>query len=983
VIGKQSGSKQTGSFVSNEVTILGRVVMDMFSVIRRARPNLKRFTLNAVSKSLLGEQKEDVPPHMIAKLQDGTAATRHRLGVYCVRDSVLPLRLMDKLMLLIQLIEQARLCFVPIEFILTRGQQVKVVTLIYRFAAEEGMFVDWIPHDGADDGGKGFEGAIVIPPVAGFYDVPVVTLDFMSLYPSIMMAHNLCFTTLAKPAKRALIAPEKLATTPAGVTFVRDEYEVVENGETVTKPGHKGLLPSILARLLDARRAAKRDMAAAAAAGDVVRESIYNAKQLALKVVCNSVYGFTGARRGKLPCLEISGSVTAYGRDMINLTRTKIEERYCRKNGFSCDAKVIYGDSVTEDTPILVRRGQAIEIVRIDEMAEGGWSPWHRTKEAADCRLEVWTDQGWTNVKRVIRHTIPAEKHIIEVLTPTGVVKVTDEHSLLRPDGSMVDAKDVEVGTPLLHAICPESPCIETVSTNEAWQMGLFFADETAVEIADFYQPLFYDSSGNKRVPPFILSGPYAVRRAFFEGYYAGDGHKDNSGFVQCVVKGQIGAAGLFQIMSSIGYQVGIDTREDAHDIYCLAAIRAAECPWENPSVIKKIREVKHGVIFVFDLQTDNGHFSAGSGRLVGHNTDSVMIRINDKKMTMAEVMAFGREAAEYVTRFFRRPIKLEFEKVYNPYLLMKKKRYAGLYWTKPDKPDFLDKKGVESKRRGYPLFTEQAVDAVFELIIRQRDPAAAMAHALAQLQVLLDGEVGMDHLKINCGLTRDSKDFKKTVGTQNQLRDRMLERARRGEMALNDVPDIGDRIDYVMVAVGQRKNGKWLGAAAQRAEDPTYAFEHGLPLDYAWYAEKRYVDVMARILSFVDPDALRKLKAVTPRHVRARGVASGALAAFVRAGQTCAGCNARIMGAKRTPALCDRCRPSAGVLLMVRMAEVERLQAEQAALSGTCHRCQGDSFRPVTCSNNTCAIFYKRFETERACTDAERRMRQDFGELF
>jgi DNA polymerase elongation subunit (family B) len=55
-----------------------------------------------------------------------------------------------------------------------------------------------------------------------------------------------------------------------------------------------------------------------------------------------------------------------------------------------------------------------------------------------------------------------------------------------------------------------------------------------------------------------------------------------------------------------------------------------------------------------------------------------------------------GSEAAELVTKKFVKPIKLEFEKVYYPYLLINKKRYAGLYWTKPEKYDKMDSKGIE-----------------------------------------------------------------------------------------------------------------------------------------------------------------------------------------------------------------------------------------------------------------------------------------------
>lgn len=68
-------------------------------------------------------------------------------------------------------------------------------------------------------------------------------------------------------------------------------------------------------------------------------------RQLALKISANSVYGFTGAQVGQLPCLAISGSVTAFGRQMIELTKKTVEEVYCKANGYKFDADVIYGDT--------------------------------------------------------------------------------------------------------------------------------------------------------------------------------------------------------------------------------------------------------------------------------------------------------------------------------------------------------------------------------------------------------------------------------------------------------------------------------------------------------------------------------------------------------------------------------------------------------------------------------------------------------------
>lgn len=86
----------------------------------------------------------------------------------------------------------------------------------------------------------------------------------------------------------------------------------------------KGLLPQILESLLAARKRAKNELKQET---DPFRRGVLNGRQLALKVSANSVYGFTGATVGKLPCLEISASVTAFGRQMIDMTKSAVEER--------------------------------------------------------------------------------------------------------------------------------------------------------------------------------------------------------------------------------------------------------------------------------------------------------------------------------------------------------------------------------------------------------------------------------------------------------------------------------------------------------------------------------------------------------------------------------------------------------------------------------------------------------------------------------
>merc|ERR1719446_238139 len=145
-----------------------------------------------------------------------------------------------------------------------------------------------------------------------------------------MMAHNLCYTTLIPPQMvNKIDSSVPVTKTPSGCSFVKKETR-------------QGLLPMILEELLAARKRAKKAMAEAT---DPLTESVLNGRQLALKISANSVYGFTGATVGQLPCLEISSSVTAFGRTMIDSTKSQVEAKYTIANGYAHDAQVVYGDT--------------------------------------------------------------------------------------------------------------------------------------------------------------------------------------------------------------------------------------------------------------------------------------------------------------------------------------------------------------------------------------------------------------------------------------------------------------------------------------------------------------------------------------------------------------------------------------------------------------------------------------------------------------
>ena len=321
-------SKQIGNRDTKATNTNGRIQLDLLQLIQRDH-HLRSYTLNSVCAQFLGEQKEDVHHSMITELHNGTPDSRRRLAVYCLKDAYLPQRLMDKLMCLVNYTEMARVTGVPFNYLLSRGQQVKFISQMFRKTLEQQLIVPNLKNEGPDEQ---YEGATVIEPSRGYYDVPVATLDFASLYPSIIQAHNLCYTTLLNKTmvdKLQLKKDEDYILTPNGDLFC-------------TTKVRKGLLTQILEELLNSRKRAKKEMATET---DPFKKAVLNGRQLALKISANSVYGLTGATNGKLPCLAIASSTTAYGRQMIEKTKAEVEGKYRISNGYSHDAEVIYGDT--------------------------------------------------------------------------------------------------------------------------------------------------------------------------------------------------------------------------------------------------------------------------------------------------------------------------------------------------------------------------------------------------------------------------------------------------------------------------------------------------------------------------------------------------------------------------------------------------------------------------------------------------------------
>lgn len=341
LVEKTLSSSALGSNQLKMVPMVGRYVFDLFQDIKREH-KLESYSLNSVSKHFLNDQKNDMPVREIfRRYKDGDPSELGEVAAYCIKDTELPHALMKKLFTVENLIEMAKATWVPLSYLSERGQQIKVYSQLSRKARELGFMIPVMQLKGTDDK---YQGATVLEAQTGAYYGPITALDFASLYPSIMCAHNLCYSTM--------VMNPKYDNLP-GVTYEQfGQYRFAqtlraEEGTILPVPS---LLPAILTELKQFRKKAKKLMAQSEG---TPMYGVYNGQQLAYKISMNSVYGFTGASKGMLPLLAIASTVTMRGRQMIEETKNYVEANFP-------GAKVRYGDtdSVMVEFDVQGRTGQ-------------------------------------------------------------------------------------------------------------------------------------------------------------------------------------------------------------------------------------------------------------------------------------------------------------------------------------------------------------------------------------------------------------------------------------------------------------------------------------------------------------------------------------------------------------------------------------------------------------------------------------------------
>ena len=692
--------------------------------------------------------KDDVTPKDIFRMTNGTADDRAVIAKYCIQDCNLVHYLFNKSDILTGYIEMAKICSVPINFLVMRGQGIKLTSFIAKKCREKRTLMPVIEKGALDEG---YEGAIVLDPKCDLYlDNPVACVDYASLYPSSMISENLSHDSKVWTRTYDLAGNileewgekdemgnfiydnlpgyEYVDVTYPTYTYVRktptSTPEKIKTGQKLCRfvqPNASGqgdaIMPSILKELLKARKDTRKIQKEEK---DAFMHQVLEQRQLGYKLTANSLYGQCGAKTSTFYEIDVAASTTATGQKLLTYAKRIIEECYgnsiCETQNYGpvlTKAEYIYGDSVAEYTPVYIstfRKSEEnidkddlyrmIDIVTIEKLAEkygnNNWipclEPGKQEKEVCELKdVETWTDKGWTKLNRIIRHKLAPHKKMIRILTHTGLVDVTDDHSLITKDGDEISPKEVIIGTELLHnkLPIPDNKYNNNISEDEAKIMGFFFGDgscgeyncpsgiksswalkNASEEIINKYLQLCkkvytrfewvimptLESSGvykisprckrygsisefvkkyrskmysdkSKIIPIEIINGNFNIRQAFFEGLYDADGDKEVANKYIRIDQKNQISASYISWLAS---SLGYSTSLNIRsDKPDIYRVTITKSKQrKNPDKIKKMHEIQYQG-YVYDLTTENHHFAAGIGNLIVHNTDSVFFTFN------------------------------------------------------------------------------------------------------------------------------------------------------------------------------------------------------------------------------------------------------------------------------------------------------------------------------------------------------------------
>jgi DNA polymerase elongation subunit (family B) len=813
--------------------------------------------------------KDDVTPKDIFRLTNGSADDRAIIAKYCIQDCNLVHYLLNKVDVWTGISEMASICSVPINFIILRGQGIKLMSYVAKKCREKETLIPVIEKSFDDEG---FEGAIVLEPKCDLYmDNPVACVDYASLYPSSMMSENISHDSKVWTKEYDLngnliniSGNMKYDNLPdyeyVDITF--DVFKYERKSETSAaekiktgiktcrfaqaKTGLRAVMPSILEELLLARKATRKLIPLQT---DNFMKNVLDKRQLGYKLTANSLYGQCGAKTSAFYEKDCAASTTAVGRMLLTYAKKVIEQCYGNKicntlhhGPVLTKAEYIYGDSVANYTPIYIsyistNGVQIVEIIRIDELIHKfGNGKWEQCSEIGrqdkeyyvfEIPIYTWSDSGWTLIQNIIRHELSPNKKMVRILTYNGLVDVTDDHSLLRPDGTEVTPNEVTIGSELMHH-----------------KLNIRQHPMDWINTIPFFKE-YYD----KNIKIQILKNWLGERTQFIlnKDTIKVLGMKIKSNYFQFDYNQELINEIYICVTQLFNFDVSIEIDCSLTiDLNARHSSKMYHYDTDKNKIISKIDLEYDG--YVYDLTTENHHFAAGIGDIIVHNTDSVFFTFNLQtpegeqirgKKALEITIELAQEAGHLASSFLKQPHDLEYEKTFMPFCLLSKKRYVGMLYETDVEKCKRKEMGIVLKRRDNAPIVKDIYGGIIDILMKKQNIEEAIQFLRISLRNIIDRTYPISKFIISKSLRSGYKNPQQIA--HKVLADRITQREPGNK------PQSGDRIPYIYI-----HNNSKTALQGEKIETPLFIQEHNLKIDYSHYITNQIMKPVQQVFALV-----------------------------------------------------------------------------------------------------------------------------------
>lgn len=331
---------------SSGISITGRYMLNIWRIMRTSY-NLNQYSLENLTNHVLHYRLPHFSYSFLTFLWSPKSSITQLKTVlsYVMKRVEINILLLKKDDFIERTTEFSRLLGIDFHSVFYRGSQYKVESFLVRICKSESFLLN-SPSKQAVRKQKPLECVpLVMEPQSTFYKSPMVVLDFQSLYPSIMIGYNYCYSTMIGRVDTLNLKSNEIGTTHIPLRenllqLLKDDVNLSPNGVVfVNKSIRKSTLAKMLKEILDIRVMVKKTMAEMPHLNESLKKQLNN-KQLALKLLANVTYGYASASfSGRMPCSDLADTIVQTGRETLEKAVDMIE------NNDEWGAKVVYGDT--------------------------------------------------------------------------------------------------------------------------------------------------------------------------------------------------------------------------------------------------------------------------------------------------------------------------------------------------------------------------------------------------------------------------------------------------------------------------------------------------------------------------------------------------------------------------------------------------------------------------------------------------------------